>query len=144
MGHPVQRYYLLRYLAICHPLHTIARSDMEQAKKIIIFIWAISFMSASPWAFFTKVNYLTYEGEILEESSWCSIPFTESSSGSLYMMLCSTILYFLLPLAIVIVLYSRIGITLHTHKIRRCAASGQGAQCQAERLVVSKGGQTGK
>ena len=106
---------------------------MEQARKIIIFIWAISFMSASPWAFFTKVNYLTYEGEILEESSWCSIPFTESSSGSLYMMLCSTILYFLLPLAIVIVLYSRIGITLHTHKIRRCAASGQGAQCQAER-----------
>ena len=123
----------IRYLAICHPLNTLARSDMTQARKIIVAIWSISFISASPWALFTKVNYLTYEEDILEESSWCSIPFTEETDGSLYMMLCSTILYFFLPLVVVAALYTRIGLTLHRHKIRRCAASCTGEDCEAER-----------
>ena len=55
-------------------------------------------MSALPWAFYTKVNYLLYDGKIVEESAWCSIPFTEEISGSLYIMLASTLLYFYAPL----------------------------------------------
>ena len=64
-------------------------------------------MSAAPWAIFTKVNYLMYEETILEESAWCSIPFNEETSGSLYMILGSTCLYFFAPLVIVTFLYSR-------------------------------------
>ena len=74
---------------------------------MIYAIWLVSFMSASPWALFTKVNYLVYEGTILEESAWCSIPFNEETSGSLYMMLGSTILYFFVPLVIVVLMYAR-------------------------------------
>ena len=124
---------ILRYLAICHPLQPIARSDMGEARQIIAFIWFISFISASPWSFFTKVNYLTYEEEVLEESAWCSIPFNEETPGSLYMMLCSTILYFFVPMMLVTMLYTRIGVTLHTHKIRRCAASSDQGDCEEER-----------
>ena len=36
---------------------------------MILFIWLVSFMSASPWAFFTKVNFLEYEGRILGEQN---------------------------------------------------------------------------
>ena len=76
---------------------------------MIALIWSISFMSASPWAFFTKVNYLIYDGEILEESAWCSIPFNEETSGSLYMMLGSTVIYFFAPMVVVTLLYTRYG-----------------------------------
>ena len=99
-----------RYLAICHPLSPLSRSSTGQAKKMICFIWLVSFMSASPWAFFTKVNYLDYEGRILEESAWCSIPFNEETHGSLYMMLGSTLLYFFAPMFVVTLLYTRWGL----------------------------------
>ena len=74
---------------------------------MIFFIWMISCASAAPWAFFTKVNYLSYQGVMLEESAWCSIPFNEETTGSLYMMLGSTLLYFFAPLVVVTLLYTR-------------------------------------
>ena len=142
--------FVFRYLAICQPLSPLARSSTGQAKKMIGLIWSISFMSASPWAFFTKVNYLTYGGEILKESAWCSIPFNEETSGSLYMMFGSTIIYFFAPMIVVTLLYTRyevhylppfnfhfprIGLTLHRNKMRRCVASSNGGDCAAERQV---------
>ena len=103
-----------RYLAICQPLSPLSRSSTGQAKKMVGLIWSISFLSAMPWAFFTKVNYLEYDGTILEESAWCSIPFNEETSGSLYMMLGSTILYFFAPMIVVTLLYTRYGIYQRT------------------------------
>ena len=64
-------------------------------------------MSALPWALFTKVNYLVFNDRIVEESAWCSIPFNEEPSGSLYMMLGSTIIYFIVPMVVVTMLYTR-------------------------------------
>ena len=97
--------FLCRYFAICHPLSPLSRSSTGKAKRIIAWIWLVSFLSALPWALFTKVNYLTYEGRVLEETTWCSIPFNEETSGILYIMLGSTILYFFIPLIIVTFLY---------------------------------------
>jgi neuromedin U receptor 1 len=94
-------------LAICHPLSPLSRSSTGKAKKIIAWIWLISFMSALPWALFTKVNYLVYNGKIVEESAWCSIPFNEETTGSLYMMLASTVIYFFVPMVVVTLLYTR-------------------------------------
>ena len=99
--------YSFRYLAICRPLSPHSRSSTGKAKKMIIFIWLFSFTTACPWAFFTKVNSLKYKDRILMESAWCSIPFTEETSGSLYMMMCSTLVYFFFPFFIVTALYSR-------------------------------------
>ena len=96
-----------RYLAICRPLSPLARSSTVQARKVICCIWIISSFSAAPWAFFTKVNYLEYDGTILEESAWCSIPFNEETTGSLYMMLGSTVIYFFVPMVVVTLLYTR-------------------------------------
>ena len=48
-----------RYLAICRPLSPLSRSTMGKAKKIILLIWIISFLSAFPWALFTKVKTTT-------------------------------------------------------------------------------------
>jgi len=123
-----------RYLAICRPLSPLARSTTGEARRVISMIWLFSFLSASPWALFTKVNYLPWEGRQLPESAWCSIPFNESSAhASLYMMLASTLLYFFAPLAVVVFLYTRIGLTLHRNRMSRCAASCQGEDCHAEK-----------
>ena len=43
-------------MAICKPLSPMARSSMGEARKIILLIWIISFISALPWAMFTKVS----------------------------------------------------------------------------------------
>ena len=64
-------------------------------------------MSATPWALFTKVNYLTYNGRIVEESAWCSMAFTEEGMASLYMMLASTVVFYLAPTALLVALYAR-------------------------------------
>ena len=85
----------------------LSRSSTGKARKVIGMIWLVSFLSAMPWAFFTKVNYLVYKDNILVESAWCSIPFNEENSGSLYMMMTSTIIYFLVPFVIVSALYLR-------------------------------------
>lgn len=124
-----------RYLAICRPLSPLSRSTMGKAKKIILLIWIISFLSAFPWALFTKVNRLVYtDGTELEQSAWCSIPFNEESHGSLYMMMGSTMIYFFAPMVIVTLLYSKIGLTLYRNKMQRCAGSCGGEEgCEAER-----------
>ena len=96
-----------RYLAICRPLSPLARSSTVQARKVICCIWIISSCSAAPWAFFTKVNYLTYNGKMVEKSAWCSMDFTEEGLTSLYMMLASTFVFFLAPMAVLVALYAR-------------------------------------
>ena len=45
-----------RYLAICHPLSLGARSSTGKAKRVVGAVWAGSFLSAAPWAYFTKEN----------------------------------------------------------------------------------------
>ena len=55
------------------------------------------------------MNYVQYDGEDLEESAWCSMPFDpeDMDKTPLYFTVASTILYFLVPFTIVFVLYTR-------------------------------------
>ena len=94
-------------MAICHPLSPQARSSTGQAKKTILKIWLISFVSAAPWSQYTEVNYLVFNNEPLLESAWCSIPFTEDNIGSVYLMLSYTLIYFIIPMITVTILYIR-------------------------------------
>ena len=79
-----------------------------KAKKVIVKIWIVSFLVASPWSLFTRVNYLIFNNELLEESAWCSVPFDEENLGSVYLILSYSFLFFILPLIIVSVLYIRL------------------------------------
>lgn len=49
-----------RFLAICHPLHLYTMSGLQRAVRIIGALWVISFLSAVPFAVFTKVHYLEH------------------------------------------------------------------------------------
>lgn len=49
-----------RFLAICHPLHLYAMSGFKRALRIITALWIISFLSATPFAIFTTIDYVKY------------------------------------------------------------------------------------
>ena len=65
-----------RYLAICHPLYQYAMAGFKRAVKIIILVWTVSFLSALPYAFFTKLNYIDRplgSGNYLNQSAFCAL-----------------------------------------------------------------------
>ena len=65
-----------RYLAICHPLYQYTMAGFSRALKIIMLVWTVSFLSALPYAFFTKLNYIDRplgSGVYLEESAFCAL-----------------------------------------------------------------------
>ena len=98
-----------RYQAICHPLTLNSRTGVGRARWVILIIWIASVISAFPWSIFAKVNYIQYEGQDLEQSAWCSMPFHEEDLDTtpLYFTIGSTFLYFVVPFTIVFVLYLR-------------------------------------
>ncbi|GIY64902.1 neuropeptides capa receptor [Caerostris darwini] len=102
------------YYAVCHPLHHKTQSKIKRAFRNIAIIWLISFMAAAPYGYFTKVNYIILEdGEELMESAWCGFPFNDPNKHWETLMLCSTVLFFVVPMVLMTVLYSRISITLY-------------------------------
>ena len=102
-------YYLCRYQAICHPLTLNSRTGVGRARRVILLIWVSSAVSAFPWAVFAKVNYISYQGEDLAQSAWCSMPFNDRDLDKtpLYFTIASTVLYFVVPFTTVFVLYLR-------------------------------------
>ena len=65
-----------RYLAICHPLYQYTMAGFSRAVKIITAVWVISFLSASPYAFFTQLNYIDRplgSGKFLHQSAFCAL-----------------------------------------------------------------------
>ncbi|CAG9571981.1 unnamed protein product [Danaus chrysippus] len=51
---------LERYLAICHPLHIYAVAGLRRALRIVLSLWVLSLLAASPFAHYTTVNYHQY------------------------------------------------------------------------------------
>ena len=65
-----------RYLAICHPLYSKTMSGFHRAVRIIALVWTISLVSALPYAFFTRINYIDRplgSGNYLPETAFCAL-----------------------------------------------------------------------
>ncbi|XP_076350574.1 neuromedin-U receptor 2-like isoform X2 [Tachypleus tridentatus] len=122
-----------RYIAICHPIRQQTKSKLSHAIRNIIIIWIFSLAGAAPYGLFNRINYLKDDNKnILLESAWCGFPFHEPDKSWETLMICSTFLFFVVPLTLIIVLYIRITITLHrSRKIHRCTSEGS-TKCQGE------------
>ncbi|XP_063233068.1 neuropeptides capa receptor-like [Bacillus rossius redtenbacheri] len=100
-----------RYLAICHPLHSYAMSNLERAVKIIAFLWLLSLVSATPFAVFTTVSYVDYppgSGQEVQESAFCAMLEQDiPEHWPIYEI--SSCLFFLLPMCVILVLYALMG-----------------------------------
>ncbi|XP_046666090.1 neuropeptides capa receptor-like [Homalodisca vitripennis] len=108
-----------RYLAICHPLLSYTMSGLSRAVRIITVLWSLSFFSALPFAILTKVDYITYppgSDEILEESAFCAL-LEENIPHNLPIYEISFFIFFVLPLCILLVLYTKIGLRIRSKSL---------------------------
>ncbi|GFT59319.1 neuropeptides capa receptor [Nephila pilipes] len=116
-----------QYYAVCHPLHQTTKSKVKRAFRNIVIIWIVSFITAAPYGLFTKVNYITLEdGEQIMESAWCGFPFNDPNRKWETLMLCSTFLFFVVPMTLISVLYFRISLTLYrARNLYRIGTAGE-------------------
>ncbi|XP_030767294.1 neuropeptides capa receptor-like [Sitophilus oryzae] len=116
-----------RYIAICYPLYLRAISGLQRAVWIIAALWAVSFISALPFAGNTNITHLTYppnSTDIVPESAMCvmvsqpeNFPLTELSS----------IIFFIVPMVIIAVLYTNMGIAISRASENRLAGKIKGS-----------------
>ncbi|XP_061717291.1 neuropeptides capa receptor-like [Cydia pomonella] len=110
----ISAFSLERYLAICQPLHLYAMAGLTRASRIILVLWIISAICASPLAVYTDISYRDYppnSGNISMESAFCALmapsPLLELSS----------IFFFFVPGVLILCLYVRMGLHIRSTKV---------------------------
>ncbi|XP_067000362.2 neuropeptides capa receptor [Anabrus simplex] len=103
-----------RYLAICHPLYSYSMKGLRRALRIIAVVWLVSLASAVPFAAYTTVNYIDYppgSGNIVAESAFCAM-LDENVPSHYPVYELSSLVFFLIPMLVMVVLYVRMGLTI--------------------------------
>ncbi|XP_012288106.1 neuropeptides capa receptor isoform X2 [Orussus abietinus] len=102
-----------RYLAICHPLRVYAVSGMKRPVRFILAAWTIALVAAIPFAVYTAVNYVEYPpetGNYSADSAICAMLLPDMPNFPLYELSC--IVFFLLPMLVILVVYTRMGLMI--------------------------------
>jgi len=114
-----------RYMAICHPLKAHKFASLSRSIKIIIGIWVISLVCALPYTVYTEQFYFIdadkNNGTPLSVSLVCNIP-ERYRSTMMYIFQCSTFVFFVFPLTIIMVLYMLIAVSLRHSDLQRVAS----------------------
>lgn len=102
-----------RYVAICWPLHTFFVTNLKRVVCALTLIWLVSFISAFPVAYYRFIYYIRYppDGQVIPDSGICTVHI---NSRGLFEAL--TIAFFIIPLLILIVMYSCIAIQLNARE----------------------------
>ncbi|XP_012218064.1 neuropeptides capa receptor-like [Linepithema humile] len=102
-----------RYLAICHPLRVYSMSGLKRPTRFILAAWLIAIFSAIPFAIYTKVNFIEYppgSGNYSADSAICAMLLPNMPKFPLYELSC--IVFFLIPMLIILVMYTRMGLRI--------------------------------
>jgi hypothetical protein len=132
-----------RFLAICHPLHLYTMSGLQRAVRIIAALWIISFVSAVPFAVFTRIHYIAYPkskwilwikiialfshvcvcvaNEEIPDSAFCAM-LDNPDNFPLWEL--STCVFFAFPMVIMVILYGRMGLKIRS-RTRHTVALGE-------------------
>ncbi|XP_059482623.1 neuropeptides capa receptor-like [Neocloeon triangulifer] len=124
-----------RYLAICHPLVAYTMSGLKRALRIIIAVWLIGFVFALPYGFAADaksfMEYPSESGKFLPELLHCNVYKSNYLLEMLPFEELSSVIFFFIPMAILIVLYTRIGLA-----IKRRVNVGETPTAQASKKAV--------
>ncbi|XP_059609125.1 neuropeptides capa receptor isoform X2 [Phlebotomus argentipes] len=128
-----------RFLAICHPLHLYTMSGFKRAVRIIGALWVVSFLSAVPFGVYTKIHYIPYPDKndsIILDSAFCGL--LGNPKGFLLLEL-STCIFFIIPMIVMVVLYTKIGLRIRS-RTRHTVALGvqQGSLHNESRQTQSR------
>lgn len=99
-----------RYIVICHPMRARTLLSKSRASKIICLIWLCSFILAMPVFLVYSVQFYCPG---IPESQLCFPLFEYDNYLSIFYSVMSIFL-FLVPMTLIIVLYSLIGKTLYS------------------------------
>lgn len=97
-----------RYVAICHPFISHTMSKLSRAIKFVVVIWLLALCLAVPQAIQFGIIYDYIDDSAILDSARCSTRWTLIEHA----FEISTILFFVLPMTIIIVLYILIAIKL--------------------------------
>ncbi|EFN62034.1 Neuropeptides capa receptor [Camponotus floridanus] len=97
-----------RYVAICHPFISHTMSKLSRAIKFVVVIWLLALCLAVPQAIQFGIIYEYNNDSAILDSAICSTRWTLIEHA----FEISTILFFVLPMTIIIVLYILIAIKL--------------------------------
>ncbi|XP_029664628.1 pyrokinin-1 receptor-like isoform X2 [Formica exsecta] len=97
-----------RYVAICHPFISHTMSKLSRAIKFVVVIWLLALCLAVPQAIQFGITYDYVDESAVLDSARCSTRWKLIEHA----FEISTILFFVLPMTIIIVLYILIAIKL--------------------------------
>ena len=97
-----------RFIAICLPLKARVICTVSRAKRIILAVWLFAFCYSIPWVFLTKVEPVLYIG--VSDVQQCT--FKLSRQEYLGYFFADIVLFYLVPLLISSVLYTRIAVVV--------------------------------
>ncbi|MBN3312682.1 NK3R protein, partial [Atractosteus spatula] len=115
-----------RYMAIIHPLKP--RLSATATKVVIVSIWILAFVLAFPVCFYSKTRL--FPGRTL-----CYIHWPRNKDSSMYHIIL-TVLVYLLPLGVMGITYTIVGITLWGGEIPGDTSDNYHEQLRAKRKVV--------
>ncbi|XP_074640224.1 pyrokinin-1 receptor-like [Tubulanus polymorphus] len=99
-----------RYIAICHPMKAHAMSTLSRPTRVIVVIWIISGICATPMAMQFGLVYIPDENnKPILESSICNVKEEFSLKHSFEI---ATFLFFFTPMTMILVLYILIGLAV--------------------------------
>lgn len=133
-----------RFLAICYPLQVYMMSGLKRAIRIIATIWFVSILCGLPFGLYTKIVYLKFPKDsnaILRQSALCKM----EDEPPIPVWELSAIIFFLIPLILLIAFYSRMAIEImHQHKhghalgIRQSSSQSTNSNRSKSRRTVIK------
>jgi len=110
-------------------------SGLRRASKIIAVVWALALVAAIPYAVYSKIHFVRHPrtDENIPESAFCTI-----NPAPNFLFECSFLLFFLIPMTIMIILYLRMGLRIRkTSKFgRNSAVHGESTQSQSKRAIL--------
>ncbi|XP_038218925.1 neuropeptides capa receptor-like [Zerene cesonia] len=112
----ISAFTLERYLAICHPLHLYAMAGLTRASRIILVLWVVAFVCASPFAMYSDISYRDYppnSGNISLDSAFCALM---ASSPLLEL---SSIFFFFVPAILILCLYVTMGCHIRSTRMNK-------------------------
>ncbi|XP_014064489.1 neuromedin-K receptor isoform X1 [Salmo salar] len=116
-----------RYMAIIHPLKP--RLSATATKVVIVCIWALAVVLAFPLCFNSTIR-------ILPRRTICYVAWPRPSDDSFMYHIIVTVLVYVLPLVVMGITYTIVGVTLWGGEIPGEASDNYHSQLTAKRKVV--------
>ncbi|XP_029970990.1 neuromedin-U receptor 1-like [Salarias fasciatus] len=111
-----------RYVAVVHPLRVKRMATRAHVKRVILLLWALSMLCAVPNTSIHGIGQLPPKfGRHFPRSAMCYIQQPRIYN---WVILVSTLVFFLLPMLVISVLYLLIGLRLRRERLEASADAG--------------------